>query len=311
MRETKELLSIVVPCYNEEQAIEIFYKKMLEVEKKLQKVELEFVFIDDGSSDRTLEIIQNLRALDDRIHYRTFSRNFGKEAAVYAGLQYAHGDYVATMDVDLQDPPDLLPEMLDYIKEGYDCVATRRSTRKGEPIIRSFFARLFYKIMNSISQTDIVDGARDYRLMTRQVVEAICKLGEYNRFLKGIYGWVGFKTKWLEYENVERSAGITKWSFTKLFIYSIEGIVAFSTFPLVIVSVMGVILCIASFVFLVVIFFKALMFGDPVAGWPSTICIIVLLGGIQLLSLGIVGIYLSKIYLETKNRPIYIIKKEE
>ncbi len=311
MRETKELLSVVVPCYNEELAIDIFYKKMLEIEAQLTNVDLEFIFIDDGSSDRTLEIIQQLREQDNRVHYRTFSRNFGKEAAVYAGLQYAHGDYIATMDVDLQDPPDLLPQMMSYIKAGYDCVATRRSTRKGEPVIRSFFARLFYRIMNAISQTDIVDGARDYRLMTRPVVEAICKLGEYNRFLKGIYGWVGFKTKWLEYENIERSAGITKWSFRKLFIYSIEGIVAFSTFPLVIVSILGMILCLAAFIFLVVIFIRALMFGDPVAGWPSTMCIIALLGGIQLLCLGIVSIYLSKIYLETKNRPIYIVKEEE
>lgn len=311
MNDTKKLLSIVVPCYNEEQTVEIFYQEILKIEPQLKSVEIEFVFVDDGSKDGTLEIFRKLHEKDKRVHYRTFSRNFGKEAAVLAGLKYAKGDLVVTMDVDLQDPPCLLPEMISYIEQGYDCVATRRSTRKGEPVIRSFFARMFYKIMNKISQADIVDGARDYRLMTRQVVDAICNMKEYNRFLKGIYGWVGFETKWLEFENVERVAGTTKWSFWKLLVYSIEGIVAFSTAPLVAVSIIGVGVCLLALIFLGVIFVKAVVLGDPVAGWPSMMCIITLLGGIQLLCLGIVGLYLSKAYLETKDRPIFIVKEEK
>ena len=312
MNDTKKLLSIVVPCYNEEQTVEMFYQEILKIEPQLKSVELELVFVDDGSKDGTLEIFRKLHEKDKRVHYRTFSRNFGKEAAVLAGLKYAKGDLVVTMDVDLQDPPCLLPEMVSYIEQGgYDCVATRRSTRKGEPVIRSFFARMFYKIMNKISQADIVDGARDYRLMTRQVVDAICNMKEYNRFLKGIYGWVGFETKWLEFENVERVAGTTKWSFWKLLVYSIEGIVAFSTAPLVAVSIIGVVVCLLALIFLGVIFIKALVLGDPVDGWPSMMCIITLLGGIQLLCLGIVGLYLSKAYLETKDRPIFIVKEEK
>lgn len=304
-------LSIVVPCYNEEQTIETFYNEILKVEDKLYNYDLEFIFVDDGSMDKTYEILNHLSSVDERVHFRSFSRNFGKEAAVLAGLEYSTGDLVVTMDVDLQDPPALLPQMIQYINEGYDCVATRRSTRDGEPIIRSFFARLFYKIINIISQTDIVDGARDYRMMTRQVVNAICSVKEYNRFLKGIYGWVGFKTKWIDYKNIERSAGETKWSFWKLFLYSIEGIIAFSTVPLVLVSCIGLVLCLLSFLFLIVILIRALCIGDPVAGWPSLVCIITFLGGLQMLCLGVVGMYLSKTYLEVKQRPIYIVKKEK
>lgn len=312
-------LSLVVPCYNEEEAIPIFYEETLKVTKELQKeLEFEFCFVDDGSSDRTLECIKNLRKKDKRVHFISFSRNFGKEAGLYAGLDMATGDYVATMDVDLQDPPSLLPEMYQIIKESqgkgkeeYDCVATRRVTRKGEPPIRSFFARLFYKIINKMSSTEIVDGARDFRFMNRKMVDAILKDNEYNRFTKGIYSWVGFNTKWLEFENVERSAGETKWSFWKLFLYSIDGILAYSTTPLSISSILGIIFCLCSFVAMVFIMIRAIIFGDPVAGWPSLICVIVFLGGIQLLCLGIMGLYISKTYLESKRRPIYIARERE
>ena len=312
-------LSLVVPCYNEEEAIPIFYEETLKVTKELQKeLEFEFCFVDDGSSDRTLECIKDLRRKDKRVHFTSFSRNFGKEAGLYAGLDMATGDYVATMDVDLQDPPSLLPEMYQIIKESqgkgkeeYDCVATRRVTRKGEPLIRSFFARLFYKIMNKMSSTEIVDGARDFRFMNRKMVDAILKDNEYNRFTKGIYSWVGFNTKWLEFENVERSAGETKWSFWKLFLYSIDGILAYSTTPLSISSILGIIFCLCSFIAMVFIMIRAIIFGDPVAGWPSLICVIVFLGGIQLLCLGIMGLYISKTYLESKKRPIYIAREQE
>lgn len=312
-------LSLVVPCYNEEEAIPIFYEETLKVTKELQKeLEFEFCFVDDGSSDRTLECIKDLRRKDKRVHFTSFSRNFGKEAGLYAGLDMATGDYVATMDVDLQDPPSLLPEMYQIIKESqgkgkeeYDCVATRRVTRKGEPLIRSFFARLFYKIINKMSSTEIVDGARDFRFMNRKMVDAILKDNEYNRFTKGIYSWVGFNTKWLEFENVERSAGETKWSFWKLFLYSIDGILAYSTTPLSISSILGIIFCLCSFIAMVFIMIRAIIFGDPVAGWPSLICVIVFLGGIQLLCLGIMGLYISKTYLESKKRPIYIAREQE
>lgn len=312
-------LSLVIPCYNEEDAIPIFYEETLRVTEELQtELELEMCFVDDGSSDRTLECIKELRKRDERVHFVSFSRNFGKEAALYAGLDMATGDYVATMDVDLQDPPYLLPEMYRIIKESlgkgkeeYDCVATRRVSRKGEPPIRSFFARLFYKIINKMSSTEIVDGARDFRFMSRKMVDAILQDSEYNRFTKGIYSWVGFNTKWLEFENVERSAGETKWSFWKLFLYSIDGILAYSTTPLSISSVLGIIFCFCSFVAMAFIFFRALIFGDPVAGWPSLICVIVFLGGIQLLCLGIMGLYIAKTYLESKKRPIYITREKE
>lgn len=303
------LLSLVVPCYNEEEAIPIFYKETLKAIKPIEKqTDLEICFIDDGSTDRTLEEIKSLREIDKRVHYVSFSRNFGKEAALFAGLEKARGDYVATMDVDLQDPPFLLPQMYQIIadQKEYDCVATRRVSRKGEPPIRSFFARMFYRLINKMSSTEIVDGARDFRFMKRNMVDAILRDKEYNRFTKGIYSWVGFKTKWIAFENVERSAGETKWSFWKLFKYSIEGILAYSITPLSIASVLGLILCGIGIVAMLFIFVRAMLFSDPVAGWPSLACIIVFLGGVQLLCLGIIGLYISKIYLETKKRPLYL-----
>ncbi|SEK44915.1 Glycosyltransferase involved in cell wall bisynthesis [Pseudobutyrivibrio ruminis] len=308
----KKLLSIVVPCYNEEEATPIFYKTIHEMEAELASVDLEFVFVDDGSRDNTLKVLKGLHQQDERVHYVSFSRNFGKEAGIYAGLEKAKGDYVVIMDVDLQDPPSMLPKMLSEIENGeYECVSTRRVDRKGEPPIRSWFARKFYKIMNKISSADIVDGARDYQMMTRKVVNAILSMGEYNRFSKGIFGWVGFKRKWLEFENVERVAGETKWSFWKLFIYAIDGIVAFSTAPLTLASVFGSIMCLVAFLFIIVIIVRTLIFGDPTSGWPSMVCIILLVSGIQLLCLGIQGQYMAKTYLETKKRPIYLVQEEE
>lgn len=304
------LISIVVPCFNEEEAIPLFYSEMLKIIKKMD-VDFEIIFINDGSTDTTLDLIKNLSKKDDNIKYISFSRNFGKESAIYAGLKNSFGDYIVVMDVDLQDPPELLPEMYDYIiKESYDCVATRRVTRKGEPPIRSFFARLFYKIINMISDTEIVDGARDYRFMTRQMVNAIIDLPEYNRFSKGIFSWVGFKTKWLEYENIERSAGETYWSFWKLFKYSLEGIIAFSTAPLAISSIIGLVFCLVAFILIIFLIIRTLIFGDPVAGWPSLSCLILFIGGLQLFSVGILGQYLAKTYMETKERPIYISKED-
>ena len=308
----KKLLSIVVPCYNEEEATPIFYKTIHEMESELASVDLEFVFVDDGSRDNTLKVLKELHQQDERVHYVSFSRNFGKEAGIYAGLEKAKGDYVVIMDVDLQDPPSMLPQMLSEIESGeYECVSTRRVDRKGEPPIRSWFARKFYKIMNKISSADIVDGARDYQMMTRKVVNAILSMGEYNRFSKGIFGWVGFRRKWLEFENVERVAGETKWSFWKLFIYAIDGIVAFSTAPLTLASVFGSIMCLVAFLFIIVIIVRTLIFGDPTSGWPSMVCIILLVSGIQLLCLGIQGQYMAKTYLETKKRPIYLVQEEE
>lgn len=276
----------------------------------MQDVDFEFIFVNDGSKDKTLSVIKNLAKNDSRVKYISFSRNFGKEAAIYAGFQNCIGDYAVLMDADLQDPPHLLPEMYKAIvEEGYDSVATRRVTRKGEPPIRSFFARAFYKIINRISDADIVDGARDYRLMKRSMVNAILSMAEYNRFSKGIFGWIGFDTKWIEFENVERVAGETKWSFWKLFKYSLEGITAFSVGPLQIASIFGSIFSIIAFIMILMIVIKTLIFGDPVSGWPSTVCIIMLIGGIQLLCIGILGQYLSKTYLETKKRPVYITKE--
>lgn len=301
----------MVPCLNEEEAIPIYYKEMIKTFAEIPELDFEFIFIDDGSTDNTLPVIRGLQQSDTRIHYVSFSRNFGKEAAMYAGLEHAEGDYVVIMDVDLQDPPSLLRTMYETVAvEGYDCAATRRVDRKGEPPVRSFFARLFYRMINRISKTEIVDGARDYRLMTRQMVNSILSMSEYNRFSKGIFGWVGFRTKWLTYENVTRVAGETKWSFWKLFAYSLEGIVAFSTVPLSIASFFGLIFCLLALLGTIFIFVRALIFGDPVSGWPSMVCIITLLGGIQLLCIGIMGMYLSKMYLECKNRPIYIVKEE-
>lgn len=304
---SKEKISLVIPCYNEEEVLPYFYEEFNKVASQLADYDMEAIFVDDGSKDRTLEVVKQLAEKDIRVKYISFSRNFGKEAAIYAGFEHANGEYVAMMDADLQDPPSLLPKMLHAVKEeGYDSAATRRVTRKGEPPIRSFFARRFYGLMNKISTTEIMDGARDYRLMSRKFKNAIMQMKEYNRFSKGIFGWVGFKTKWIEFENVERKAGETKWSFWKLLLYSIEGIIGFSTAPLAIASVLGMLFCIVAFIFMIIIMVKTLCFGDPVAGWPSMTCIILLLGGIQLFCMGILGMYLSKTYLEAKNRPIYI-----
>lgn len=301
-------ITVAVPCYNEEPALEPFFEVLTAVAKQMDYVEFEFLFINDGSKDDTLGKIKKLEARDERVKYISFSRNFGKEAGIYAGLENATGDYVVIMDADLQDPPALLPDMYRAVtEEGYDCVGSRRVTRKGEPPIRSFFARMFYKIINKMSDADIVDGARDFQMMSRKVVEAILSMGEYNRFSKGIFGWIGFKKKWLEYENIERVAGETKWSFWKLFLYAIEGIIAFSTTPLVISSVFGLLFCVLAFVMIVVIIVRTLVFGDPTAGWPSLVCIMLLLSGIQMLCIGIVGQYLAKTYLETKKRPIYLV----
>lgn len=307
-----KLLSVIVPCYNEEENVPYFYEELLKQEAffKEKDVELEIIYVDDGSKDKTVAEVHKLHEKDARVHLVSFSRNFGKESAIYAGLEKAKGDYVVLMDADLQDPPKLLPEMYGYIEQGYDSVATRRVSRKGEPPIRSFFARLFYRLMRKISKTEIVDGARDYRLMTRQVVDAILSMKEYNRFTKGIFGWVGYETKWLEYENVERVKGETKWSFWKLFIYSLEGIMAFSTAPLAIASIMGLIFCFLAVVLIIFTIIRTLIFGDPTSGWPSMICIMSLLGGVQLLCIGIVGQYLSKTYMEVKGRPIYLVKEE-
>ena len=303
-------ISVAVPCYNEEPALEPFFAAVSAVAEQMPEVAFEFLFIDDGSRDRTLEKMQELAQRDSRVKYISFSRNFGKEAGIYAGLENATGDYVVVMDADLQDPPALLPEMYRSIKEeGYDCVGSRRVTRKGEPPIRSLFARLFYKLINRMSNAEIVDGARDFQMMSRQVVEAILSMGEYNRFSKGIFGWIGFKKKWLEYENIERVAGETKWSFWKLLLYAIEGIVAFSTTPLVISSVFGLICCVLALVMILVIIARTLIFGDPTSGWPSLVCIMLLLSGIQMLGIGIVGQYLAKTYLETKKRPIYLVRQ--
>ena len=307
----KQKISCIVPCYNEEAALPYFLREIRKVADQMSATyqsSFEFIFVDDGSKDKTLEILREAAVQDERVRYIAFSRNFGKEAAMYAGLQRCTGDYAAVMDADMQDPPTLLPEMYETLQSGeYDSVATRRVDRKGEPPVRSFFARCFYKIINKISDADIVDGARDFRLMKRKMVDAILAMGEYNRVSKGIFGWVGFRTKWLPYENVERVAGETKWSFWKLFKYSLQGIIAFSTAPLGIASVMGMILCLIALVMVVVIVVKTLLLGDPVSGWPSLACMIMFMGGIQLLCIGVLGQYLAKTYLETKHRPIYII----
>lgn len=307
-----EKISIIVPCYNEEESMPLFYEEINKISKEFKKVEFEIIFVNDGSKDKTLEVAKELSNKDKRVRFISFSRNFGKESAMLAGLEYSTGDYIAIMDADLQDPPSLLHEMYDILKnEDYDCVATRRVSRKGEPPIRSFFAKCYYKIINKISKTEIVDGARDYRLMTRQMVNSILELKEYNRFSKGIFSWVGYNTKWLEYKNIERVAGTTKWSFWKLFLYSLESIVAFSTLPLAIASIMGLLFFLISFIMIVFIICKTLIIGDPVAGWPSLVCIIFFVSGVQLFSLGVIGQYLSKLYLEVKNRPIYIVKETE
>ena len=304
-------ISIIVPCYNEEDVLELFYNKITEVSENID-AEFEYIFVDDGSKDKTLQILKDHSKKDDRVRFISFSRNFGKESAIYAGLKESTGDYVAIMDADLQDPPDLLKEMYDtLLTKEYDCVATKRKTRKGEPILRSFFSRMFYKIINKMTSTEIVNGARDYRLMSRKMVDSILEVTEYNRFSKGIFSWVGFKTKWIAYDNIERAAGKTKWNFWKLFKYSIEGITAFTTTPLVMSAVIGIIFCIIAFIMILFVIFKTLMYGDPVSGWPSTICIILFVSGVQLFCLGIMGEYLAKEYMEVKNRPIYIVKETE
>lgn len=303
-----ERISLIIPCYNEEKALPLFYPEICRIADSMKDVTFEFLFINDGSRDNTLHILREFAEQDPRVIYLSFSRNFGKEAAMYAGFCNASGDYAAVMDADMQDPPALLPKMLELLRSGeYDSVATRRVSRLGEPPIRSFFARIFYKLINRISDADIVDGARDFRLMKRQMMDAIVAMGEYNRFSKGIFGWIGFRTCWLPYENVERVAGETKWSFWKLFKYSLDGIVNFSQVPLSITSGMGLLFTMISFIMIIVIIVRKLIFGDPVAGWPSLVCIITLIGGIQLFCMGIMGQYIAKTYLEVKKRPHYII----
>ncbi len=314
-----EKITVVVPCYNEEESLPIFYEEMERVRKQdfnnsenEQEIKFEYIFVDDGSKDGTLNEMKQLSQKDSKVRYISFSRNFGKEAAILAGLDASTGDFVTLMDVDLQDPPSLLKKMYDIIKkEGYDCVATRRKNRKGEPPVRSFFARMFYKIINKMSDIEMVDGARDYRLMNRKVVDSIISMREYNRYSKGLFTFVGFKTKWISYENIERVAGKTKWSFWKLFKYALEGITAFSTAPLIFSSIIGLLFCLVAFLLIILIIVRTLVFGDPTSGWPSMVCIIFFVSGVQLFSLGIIGQYMSKSYLEIKHRPIYIIRETE
>ena len=306
----KKLLSIIIPCYNEEKTVETIYVAITDTMDMLPQYDYEILFVNDGSKDNTLNKLTGLSEMDVLVKYYSFSRNFGKEAAIYAGLTNARGDYVVTMDADMQDPPALLPEMTRILESGeYDSIATRRVSRKGEPVVRSFCARCFYKLIRRISDADIVDGARDFRMMTRDMVNSVLALSEYNRFSKGIFGWVGYRTKWLEYENIERSAGETKWSFWKLFVYSLDGIVNFSNVPLMISSYLGILMTFISFVAIIFIIVRKLIFGDPVSGWPSLVCIITFVGGIQLFCMGIMGQYLSKTYMEVKKRPHYIIQK--
>lgn len=303
------LISLIIPCYNEQEALPIFYR---ETQKVLVSMgcDYEFIFVNDGSKDETLSILKDFAQADAHVTYLSFSRNFGKEAAMYAGFCNAHGDYVAVMDADMQDPPSLLPQMIELLDSGeYDSVATRRVSREGEPPIRSWFARMFYKIINKISDADVVDGARDFRLMKRDMVDAIVEMGEYNRFSKGIFGWIGFRTYWLPYENVNRVAGETKWNFWKLFKYAIDGVINFSQAPLSVASWFGIFMTFVSFVAVVFIVIRKLVFGDPVDGWASTVCIITLIGGIQLFCMGIMGQYIAKTYLEVKKRPHYIVSE--
>lgn len=304
------LLTVVVPCYNEEEALPHFFTEIQKVAEKMEQTELELLFVDDGSRDGTLPLIRSFAETDKYVRYLSFSRNFGKEAAMYAGFCNAHGDYVAVMDADMQDPPSLLPRMLEILESGeYDSVATRRVNRNGEPPVRSWFARKFYQLINKISDADIMDGARDFRLMKREMVDAIISMEEYNRFSKGIFGWIGFRTYWLSYDNVERVAGKTKWNFWKLFKYAIDGIINFSQAPLSIASYFGISMTFFAFFMLIVIVIRRIFWGDPVAGWASTICIIIFIGGIQLFCIGIMGQYIAKTYMETKHRPHYIISE--
>ena len=303
------MISLIIPCYNEQESLPIFYREVTSVARRMDS-EYELLFVDDGSKDRTLPILKELAAQDEHVTYFSFSRNFGKEAAMYAGFCNAKGDYIAVMDADMQDPPSLLPQMTAILESGeYDSVATRRTSRTGEPPIRSWFAKRFYRLVNRISDADIVDGARDFRLMRREMAEAIVSMGEYNRFSKGIFGWIGFRTYWMPYDNIERAAGETKWNFWKLFKYAIDGIISFSQAPLSIASWFGMVMTLLSFLFLFLIVIRKAVFGDPVAGWASTICVIVFIGGIQLFCLGIIGQYIAKAYLETKKRPHFIISE--
>lgn len=306
-------ISIVVPCYNEEESLPLFYKAVDKITDKMKKkASFEFVFVNDGSRDKTLEILRDLAKKDERVRYISFSRNFGKEAGIYAGLEHATGDYVTTMDADLQDPPELLEEMFDTLESGeYDCCATKSTSRNGYSFFRKLFTKWFYDIIGKLSKTEMVAGARDFRLMTRQMVDAIVSMKEYNRYSKGLFSFVGFRTKWIEFENQERVAGTTKWNFWKLFTYAIDGIVGFSTQPLLIAAFLGVLFCLIAFVMIVVIIVKTLAFGDPVSGWPSLACIIFFVCGINLFCTGIIGEYLAKVYLEVKDRPIYIVKETE
>ena len=306
-------ISIVVPCYNEEDSIPAFYEEMKKITFKMQdRCDFEFVFVNDGSKDKTLEILRKLARMNDKVRYISFSRNFGKEAGMLAGLEAATGDYITTMDVDLQDPPELLEEMFDTLESGeYDCCATKSTNRKGYGFFRKIFTKWFYSIIGKISKTEMVPGARDFRLMTRQMVNAILSMKEYNRYSKGLFSFVGFNTKWIDFEITDRQAGVSKFNFWKLFSYAIEGIVAFSTTPLVFAALMGVILCFVAFIMIIVIVVKTLVWGDPVGGWPSMICIMSFLSGIQLFCTGIIGEYLAKTYLETKHRPVYIVKETE
>ena len=307
----KEVISVIVPCHNEETTIEPFINEMAMIERQMPFIELEYLFVNDGSSDETLKKLKEIAKRDEKYKYLSFSRNFGKEAALFAGLEHANGDYVVVMDVDLQDPPHLLPEMYQLItSEDYDCIGTRRVNRAGEPPIRSFFAKKFYQIINKISNVEIVDGARDYRLMTRQMANSILEVVEYNRFSKGIFSWVGYNVYYLEFENVERVSGETSWSFWKLLKYSIDGIVSFSEVPLMLSTIVGLLSFILAIISLFFILIRAWIFGDPTSGWPSLVSIMLAIGGIQLLSLGIIGQYIGKMFLETKRRPLYIVKEK-
>ncbi|MBQ1680656.1 MAG: glycosyltransferase family 2 protein [Agathobacter sp.] len=301
-------ISIVIPCYNEEQALGIIYEKLVEIAAQMTQFDFEFVLVNDGSNDHTLAVMRTLAQKDVRVSYYSFSRNFGKEAALLCGLKNASGDYIATMDADMQDPPELIPQMVEALESGaYDNVASRRVTRKGEPLIRSFFARKFYKWMRKMTHIEIADGARDYRMMSRAMVNSILALPEYNRFSKGIFAWVGYRTKWIEFENVKRSAGETKWNFWQLLRYSVDGIVNFSNAPIRLASILGIVMTILSFCAIIFEVIRALIFKDPVAGWPSLVCIITFIGGIQLFCMGIMGQYISKTYMEVKRRPHYIV----
>ncbi len=303
-----EKITLIIPCYNEQEVLGILYEELKKVTSQMNQHSFELLFVDDGSKDDTLKILKEMAEQDERVVYYSFSRNFGKEAAMYAGFCHASGDYVAVMDADMQDLPSLLPEMMSYLESGeYDSVATRRVSRQGEPKIRSFFARRFYKLINKISDADIVDGARDFRLMKREMVDAIVEIGEQNRFSKGIFGWIGFKTKWLPFENVERAAGETKWNFWKLFKYSLDGIFNFSQAPLQIASLIGLFFTFISFIAIIFIMVRKFIWGDPVEGWPSLACIITFIGGVQLFCMGIIGQYLAKTYVEVKKRPHYIV----